>query len=271
MNKIQNTAEEKKLFQEIFWYSFHLEGCYNYERQQALGYAIGMWPAIKRYCTTKEEQAEALTRHMAIFNTTPHVTPMITGVATALEKEASINPDFDRESINAIKVGLMGPFAGIGDSLFWGTFRIIAIGIGLPLAAQGNILGPILFLILFNVPHFAIRYYSGVLGYNFGTSILTKANDSGIMQKVSKAANIIGLIVIGAMTASMVNLTTPLSIQMGESAFPIQDYINQIFPKLLPFLYTLFVFKLLKNNKSSTFVLLLTIAIALIGVFIKVF
>ena len=271
MSKIVNTADEKKMFNEIFWYSFHLEASYNYERQQALGYAIGMWPAIKRYYKTKEEQAEALTRHMAIFNTTPHVTPIITGVATAMEREASQNPDFDKDSINAIKVGLMGPFAGIGDSMFWGTLRIIAIGIGLPLAAQGNILGPILFLLLFNVPHFIIRYYGGVIGYNFGTNVLTKANDSGIMQKISKAANIIGLIVIGAMTASTVNLTTPLSINMGESSFLIQDYINQIFPKLLPFLYTLLMFKFLKNNKSSTFVLLFTIVVALIGVFIKIF
>lgn len=271
MSKIVNTKDEKKLFREIFWYSFHLEASYNYERQQALGYAIGMWPAIKRYYHTKEDQARALVRHMAIFNTTPQVTPMITGVATAMEKQASNDPMFDVDSINSIKVGLMGPFAGIGDSIFWGTLRIISIGIALPLAQEGNILGPIIFLLLFNIPHMLIRYFGGVFGYNFGTSILTKASDSGIMQKISDGANIVGLMVVGAMTATLVNLTTPFSFTMGDSTFTIQTYLDQIFPKLLPFLYTLWMFKLLKNGKSATFVLLLTIAIAIVGVFFKVF
>lgn len=271
MSKIVNSSDEKKLFREIFWYSFHLEASYNYERQQALGYAIGMWPAIKRYYKTKEEQAVALERHMAIFNTTPHVTPMITGVATAMEKQAAQDPNFDVESINSIKVGLMGPFAGIGDSIFWGTLRIIATGIALPLAQQGNVLGPVLFLLLFNVPHFFIRYYGGVVGYNFGTNILTRASDSGIMEKISTAANIVGLIVIGAMTAGMVNLNTVLSFEMGESVFELQTYIDQIFPKLLPFLYTLLMFKMLKSGRSSTFVLLFSIMVAILGVLIKVF
>lgn len=270
-NKVVNTADEKKLFREIFWYSFHLEASYNYERQQALGYAIGMWPAIKRYYPTKEGQAEALTRHMAIFNTTPHVTPLITGVATAMEKQAAVDPTFDKDSINSIKVGLMGPFAGIGDSIFWGTLRIIAIGIALPLAQQGNVIAPLLFLLLYNIPHFIIRYFGGVFGYNFGTNVLSKASDSGIIQKVSQAANIVGLMIIGAMIASMVNLNTTLSLTISDTVFTIQQYLDQIFPKLLPLLFTLWVWKMFKKGKSSTYILLFTIAFAIVGVLIKVF
>lgn len=271
MSKIVNTKDEKKLFNEIFWYSFHLEASYNYERQQALGYAIGMWPAIKRYYTTKEDRGVALERHMAIFNTTPHVTPIITGVATAMEKQASVELGFDTDSINSVKVGLMGPFAGIGDSFFWGTLRIIAIGIGLPLAQQGNVLGPIVFLLLFNIPHLLIRYYGGVFGYNFGTSLLSKASESGIMQKITEGANVVGLMIIGAMSASMVNLSTTLSLDINETVFTLQSYIDQIFPKLLPLLYTLLMFRMLKKGKSSTFILLFTIAFAIIGVALKLF
>ena len=119
-------TEEERMKLAERWVSVAPKGFkYNYERQQGLGYAIAIWPAIKTFYHTKEEQAKALVRHMEIFNTTPHEVTAITGVNAALEKEASQNPDFDVNSINNIKVGLMGPFAGIGDSFFWGTFRII--------------------------------------------------------------------------------------------------------------------------------------------------
>ncbi|MBS4206562.1 PTS system mannose/fructose/sorbose family transporter subunit IID [Bacillus sp. FJAT-50079] len=259
------SKDEKKLMREIFWNSFMLEASYNYERQQALGFAIGMWPAIKRYHKTKEAQAEALTRHMSIFNTTPHVVTTITGVATALEKEASEKPSFDKSIINNVKVGLMGPFAGIGDSLFWGTIRIIAVGIGLSLAQQGSILGPILFLLLFNIPHMLVRYYGGVFGYKFGTSIMQTADNSGIMAMISKGATIVGLMVIGGMTASMVKLKSTLVFSVGETEFPMQDYLDQIFPMLLPLLYTLFMFRLLKKGYKSTTILLITIIFGIVG------
>ncbi|MBU5591556.1 PTS system mannose/fructose/sorbose family transporter subunit IID [Clostridium sp. MSJ-4] len=262
---IKLNKDEKKLIKEIFWSSFALEECYNYERQQALGFAIGMWPAIKRYYKTKEEQAEALVRHMSIFNTTPHVVSAITGVATVLEKEASENKDFDKNIINNVKVALMGPLAGIGDSFFWGTVRVIATGIGLSLAQQGSILGPILFLLIFNVPHLIIRYYGAVFGYKFGLGLMSNAKDTGILSKVSKGATIVGLMVIGGMSASMVKLNTTLNFNIGGTAFALQKYIDQIFPLLLPLLYTLGMFKLLKKGYKSTTILLITIAVGIVG------
>ncbi|NLU09512.1 MAG: PTS system mannose/fructose/sorbose family transporter subunit IID [Tepidanaerobacter acetatoxydans] len=270
LNKAKTTKDDKKMFREIFWNSFFLESSYNYERQQGLGFAIGMWPAIKRFYKTKAERADALVRHLSIFNTTPHVVTAITGVAAALEKQASENEDFDKSTINSVKVGLMGPLAGIGDSFFWGTLRIIATGIGLPLAAQGNILGPILFLLVFNIPHLLVRYYGGVLGYKFGTNLLNKASDSGIMNILTKAATIVGLMVIGAMSASMVKLETPLKFMISGKEFLLQDYINQIFPLLLPLLYTLFMFNLLKKGHKSTTLLLVTIAFGLLGALLHI-
>lgn len=259
-------ADEKKLIRELFWNSFTLENCYNYERQQALGYAIAMWPAIKRFYKTKEEQADAFVRHMAIFNTTPHVVTAITGISAVMEKEASENPDFDRSIINNVKVGLMGPFAGIGDSLFQGTFRIIASGIGISLAQQGSIMGPILFLVIFNVVHLVVRYVLTSLGYRSGASLLEGARASSTLQMISKGATIVGLTVIGGMSASMVSFSTPLAVTLGETTFAIQDYIDQIFPSLLPLLYVLAMFGCLKKGMSSTAILLITIAVALLGV-----
>lgn len=272
MNKnTQQLVDEKKFYSELFWYSFLLENSYNYERQQALGYAIGMWPAIKRFYPEKDDQADALVRHMQIFNTTPHLVTTITGVTAALEKEASENEDFDKTTINNIKVSLMGPLAGIGDSFFWGTIRIIATAVSLPLAQQGNVLAPIIFLTLFNIPHFLIRYYGLVWGYRFGTDIMDNAN-TGMMEKITKAATIVGLMVIGGMSAQMVKLETVLSFNFADSTIMIQDYIDQIFPLLLPLLYTLWMFDLLKNKKkSSMFLLGITILIGIVGSYLKIF
>ena len=270
MSKQILTKDEKKLIHELFWHSFLLENCYNYERQQALGYAIGMWPAIKRFYHTKEEQAEALTRHMAIFNTTPHLVSAITGISAVMEKEASENKAFDKQIINNVKVGLMGPLAGIGDSFFWGTLRIIASGIGISLAQQGSFLGAVLFLLIFNIPHLLIRYYGTVFGYRSGVSLMNNAKDSGVLQMLSKGATMVGLMVIGGMSASMVVMKTPYAVTIGETDFAIQTYLDQIFPLLLPLLYTLAMFGLLKKGMKPTTILLITIAIGIVGAWLGI-
>lgn len=261
------STDDKKLVKELFVNSFFLENCYNYERQQGLGFALAMWPAIKRFWHTKEERAAALTRHMAIFNTAPHVVGAISGVSAALEREASENPEFDTSIINNVKVGLMGPFAGIGDSFFQGTLRIIASGIGISLCQQGSPLGPILFLLIFNIPHIIIRYFLTMLGYKSGTSLVEGARGGAILQKLSKGATIVGLMVIGGMSASMVALSTPLAMTIGETTFEMQSYLDQIFPSLLSLLYVFLMFGCLKKGMKATGILLMTIAIALVGAF----
>lgn len=271
MSKVKLNKEDSKLVNELFWNSFLLEASYNYERQQALGFCVGMWPAIKRFYKTKEDQAKALVRHMSIYNTTPHVSGCISGVAAAMEKEASVNDQFDVNAINSVKVGLMGPLAGIGDSFFWGTFRIIAAGIGISLAQQQSPLAPIVFLLVFNIPHIIIRYLGTKYGYMFGTNLMVNLKDNGIIQTISKAATIVGLMVIGGMSASMVSMNTSLSFTIGETAFTLQSYLDQIFPLLLPFAYTLLMLWLLKKGLKSSHILLITILVGILGAIVGIF
>ncbi|VFS09608.1 PTS family sugar transport protein component IID [Salmonella enterica subsp. houtenae] len=114
----------------VFWRSFTLQGSWNYERQQHMGYAFAMSPALKRIYQDPNELGRALQRHLVLFNTTPHLSTFVFGLSIAMEEENQRNPDFNEESINAVKTSLMGPLAGIGDSIFWGSLKVIAAGWG---------------------------------------------------------------------------------------------------------------------------------------------
>jgi fructoselysine and glucoselysine-specific PTS system IID component len=185
-----------------------------------------MLPIIKKLYKKKEEQIEAVKRHMEFFNTTPYVSTLVLGISTAMEESNANNEDFDTSSISSVKASLMSPLAGIGDSLFWGTLRVIATGVGTSLSLQGNILGPILFLLLFNIPQFIVRYVCMISGYKFGTKFLEKIEDSGLMPKLTYGASIIGLIIIGAMIPGMVNIKIAGIMGTGDSAFEIQKIID---------------------------------------------
>lgn len=144
MMKTSNENNElkitKKDLSKVFWRSFQMEFSWNYERQMNLAYCYAMIPILKKLYKSKEAMATALKRHLEFFNTTPHIVTLILGINAAMEEENANDPDFDVSTIDNIKTSLMGPLAGIGDSFFWGTLRLIATGVGTSLALQGNIL-----------------------------------------------------------------------------------------------------------------------------------
>ena len=265
------TSETKVLnkrdLMKVFWRSFTMEWTWNYERQANLGYGFAMVPILEKlYKDKPEEKAEALQRHLEFFNTTPHVSTLILGISSAMEEQNSTQEDFDTSSINNVKVGLMGPLAGIGDSLLWGTLRIIATGIGTSLALQGNILGPILFLLIFNIPHIILRYICMMGGYKLGAGFLSKMQQGGLMDKVTYGASIVGLMSLGAMIATMVTVNIPLSYGEGDSAIVIGDILNGIIPGIIPLLFTGFIYWLVTKKKMKTTVaLLLILVIGIIG------
>lgn len=254
-----------KDLRRVFWRSLSLQGSFNYERMQANGYAYAMIPILEKLYKKKEDMAKALKRHLEIFNTTPQVSTFIMGLSAAMEEQNSENEDFSEESINAVKTSLMGPLAGIGDSFFWGTFRVIAAGIGISLAVNGNILGPVLFYLLFNIPHFIVRYYGVFLGYKAGASYLTKMYESGLMEKITYGASVLGLMVVGGMTSSMVGFTTPLSFNMSGAEVKIQEIFDQILPGFLSLGITLFVLYLLRKGVKTNYILLGIILLGLVG------
>lgn len=266
------TADERKLTKQdlnrVAIRSLGMEWDWNYERQMNMAFCYSMLPVIKKLYPNKDDQVAAMQRHLEFFNTTPHMSTLILGITAAMEEQNASDPDFETESINNVKVSLMGPLAGIGDSFIWGTLRIIATGVGVSLAAQGNILGPLLFLLLFNIPAQGLRFYLMHAGYKLGSGFLAKVQESGLMDILTYGASVLGLMVIGGMTAENVTITVPLVIGSGETATTLGDICNTIMPGLLPLAFTLLMYWLVsKKNVKTTTLLVALVVIGLVGSF----
>lgn len=262
---VENKIEKKDLI-KVFFRSLALQGSWNYERMQALGFAYTMIPIIKKLYKTKEDVSAALKRHLEFFNTSPWTSTFIMGTTVAMEEENSKNDEFNADSINAIKAGLMGPLAGIGDTFFWGTFRVIAAAIGASLTVKGSPLGILLYILIFGVPHYLVRYNGLFLGYKSGLKFLNDANQSGAIQKITTASSIIGLMAVGGMTATMVTLKTPAVFNISGAKIVLQSIFDQLMPSILPLGLTLFVFYLINKKHAKTVYLLIGILVsALLG------
>lgn len=270
MSKNNLNKGDKKLIRQLFWRSFALEGSFNYEKMQALGFAWAMFPVIKSCYSNKEDQVEALKRHTAFFNITPHICTFPLGLAASMEEEYAEKRNIDPATINALKVSLMGPLSGIGDSFFWGTFRVIAAGVGISMAQQGNALGPILFLLLFNVPHLIVRYFCTVWGYALGSKFIQNAYENGLISHMTKLATVIGLTTVGAMISSMVTFKVGFTTMIGEMEFVLQDIFDQIMPNILPLLLTFGVFYAVKKGVKINMIIIGVFALGLIGTLIGI-
>lgn len=266
-------ADERKLLRKAFWRSFTLYAAVSPAKQGASGFCYSLMPFINKFYKEDEEgKKEALSRSMSYFNTTIPLSTFIMGLVASMEKENSEKKDFDTSSINAVKSSLMGPLAGIGDSIFWGVLRVVAAGIAVGLGTAGNILAPIVFLILFNVPALLIKYYGTFLGYKLGSEYIQKVYASGLMNILTKAASIVGLIMVGGMTASMVTFQSKFELSMeGQSILNLQSMLDQIFIGIVPLGLTLLCYYLLKKKNMSITVLIigviiLSILLSLLGI-----
>lgn len=208
------TAPERKLtdrdLRRVFWRSFMLDSSWNYERQQNIGYSFGIVPVIEKvYEPGSEKQQRAYARSLDFMAITPQLSTLLMGIDAAMEEENAANDDFDDSAITAVKTSLMGPLAGIGDSLIAGTLRVIGTGIAIGFAQQGSPIGAILLLLIFNIPGLLIRWFGLKLGYQYGSTFITDAAKGGVMEKVTYAVSVVGLAAIGGMVASYVALACP--------------------------------------------------------------
>ena len=226
-NKIQLTKADRK--KVCFRHQF-LQGSWNYERMQNGGWCFAMIPAIKKLYTSKDDQIAALKRHLEFYNTHPYVSAPVIGVTLALEEERANGAPIDDVAIQGVKVGMMGPLAGVGDPAFWFTLRPILGALGASMALSGSIAGPLLFFFAWNIIRYAFLWYTQEFGYKVGSSI-AKDLSGGLMGKVTEGASILGMFIIGSLVQRWVSISfTPIVSQLTqqEGAYIDWNAINNI-------------------------------------------
>lgn len=239
--------------------SLLLQASFNYERMQAGGWLYSILPGLRHVHKNDEDLRKSMKDHMEFFNTHPFLVTFIMGIILAMEEKKE-----DREAIRGIKVATMGPLGGIGDALFYLTLLPIAASIGASLAIEGNIFGPIIFLVLFNIIHFGVRFTLMKYGYQTGVSAIENLKEN--TKKFSRAASIVGTTVVGALIATYVTFEIDYIWTSGEAELNIQtDVLDPIMPALLPLAYTLGMYFLLKKGLSPLWLIAITLVVGLIG------
>ena len=266
------TGTEKKLersdVQRAFWlWTFFSHANYNYERLQGTAFAQAMTPIIRKLYKDPDEIKAALKRHLVFFNTEPNVGGVIHGAVIAMEEQRANGADIDDDAINSVKTGLMGPMAGIGDSISQGTITPILLSIGIGLAAAGNPFGAVLYFVLEVGIMLALAYFMWMQGYDRGRQGVTALLRSGILDRVLTGAGVLGNMVMGALTYQFVTifLTVSWKIDVGggnQTTFDInKDLLSPILPGILPLGFTLLIWYLLARRRISPIKLLVAIVI----------
>ena len=253
-------VSDNKKFWQFVWRSWAIQASWNYERQMNMGFLYGIAPTLDRLYPNEKDpeqlahKKEAYNRHMAFYNCTPQTSAFTLGLAASMEEQyAADRENFNPDTINAVKTSLMGPLSGIGDSFFQGTIRIIAFGLGIQLAQQGSILGPILAMLISFVPSFVVTWLCAKIGYTTGSKYLTNLQ-GGMMDKMMYVCGMVGLMVIGAMVASMVGLTTPIAFE--STGLVLQDIIDTILPCAIDLAVVMGMYTLIKKKVSTGWLLL---------------
>ena len=290
---------------KVAWRHQYLQGSWNYERMQNGGWCYAMIPAIKKLYPEKDQQAAALKRHLEFYNTHPYVSAPIIGVTLALEEERANGAPVDDTAIQGVKVGMMGPLAGVGDPVFWFTVRPILGALGASLALSGSVVGPILFFVAWNIIRLAFLWYTQEFGYSVGTSI-AKDLSGGMLGQITEGASILGMFIIGSLVERWVSISfTPVvsTIPQQKGAYidwanlpsgaegikealtqystlgatgldankvtTLQQNLDQLIPGLAAVGLTLLCCKLLKKNVSPIVIILALFVVGVLGRFFQ--
>lgn len=264
---------KKDITKHMVRWLFYIEQSNSFARLQSIPYCMAFIPILKKlYGNDIDEYKAALTRHLMFFNTQGIFGCLIHGITIAMEEQRAMGSPIDVAAITGVKAGLMGPFAGIGDTIFGSTINPMIIILFLPMSAVGNPLGPILGFILTPVIAWSVGYYFIHYSYRLGTrAALTILQGSRINTFIS-VASVLGLFMIGGMSASMVKLSTPIFIPTsGTPMFVQTGILDKVAPGILPLGLILGTYWFLqKGNSMMKAAILLTvagIALGAIGIF----
>lgn len=234
-NETENKLNNKDLWNVFLRWFFTTELSNSYERLQALAFCNAIAKPLKKlYEGNDEGYKEALTRHLEFYNSEGTIGCIIHGIILSMEEQKAAGIPITGEVITGLKTGLMGPIAGIGDTIVWGTIKPIILALACSFACQGNSLGAFL-PYLYPLVIVIIGYNIMKFGYRLGKDAVMKLMKSGMINDIITGSSILGLFMMGALSSSYVKMSTPLQLTM-DNANPIilQDILNQLLPGLLP-------------------------------------
>ena len=255
----------------MYWRSTFLLGSFNFERMQAMGFCLTLMPAIRKfYPNDKTQQAAALKRHLEFYNTHPWISSVVFGITAAMEEQKSKGEEISEETITSVKVGLMGPLAGVGDPIFWGTARPVLAALGASLALNGSIVGPLLFFVGINLLRVLTRWYGLKFGYERGTEMVTEVG-GGQLKKITQMAAIMGLFVMGALVSKWTTIKFPTvvsSVKNDDGIMvdtTVQSILDQLLPGLAALGLTFLCMWLLNKKVNALWIILGMFAVGILG------
>ncbi|MEC6748085.1 PTS system mannose/fructose/sorbose family transporter subunit IID [Marinilactibacillus sp. XAAS-LB27] len=258
--KNENKLTKKDIAKAAWTWMFFPQSSHNYERMMGTGFAHTMSkPLEKLYKDDDEGLKDALKRNLTFFNTEPQLGSIIPGIALALEETYANDEEFDPEIIASTKNALMGPVAGIGDSILVGTLNPILLSIGIGLSAGGSPIGPLVFLFSWLAIVVTMKYWLFVKGYALGLDAVKILTDEKTKRIVTTALTMIGLIVIGGVASSTVQASIGFEYVSGDMSINIQEILDRILPNFMPLIVALVSYYLVDKKGWSTNKLLLGI------------
>ncbi|HEY4551827.1 MAG TPA: PTS system mannose/fructose/sorbose family transporter subunit IID [Bacillaceae bacterium] len=259
----------KKDLWKVFWNQMTIRTTNNYERQQNAGFTQAMMPVIEKVYDDPEDKKEAYERHMEYFLTQDMVSAIPVGISAAMEERYANDRDFDPATIGSVKTALMGPLAGLGDSLLNGTARPILAGLAISLVSAGTgWVGPIMFVICMAILSLGVRYLGVFQGYKQGITLVGKFQSSGLISRISELAGIAAYIIVGGFIPLLVVVNIPIKYTSGETTISIQETLDNLMPGVLGLLYTGLMYYLITKKKVSAIKLIfLTMIFGIVGVY----
>lgn len=271
-DKLVLSKEEKKMLNKAYRYSLSTFMAFNQVVMQGQSFGMTVWPAIDMYYKDPEEKREAFARNAnEFFNTHQVAQGLIGGIIIAMEKERAEKGQLEATAISGLKAALMGPLAGIFDSFFFNCVRVIIAGICIGLAADGSIIAPILFLVLYGGSLLVTKYILLVQGYRYGVSLVNMAFERGIVPLIMEACGVLGAVMIGTLIASNVSISIALTPEINGATFAVQDILDGIMPGLLSLVLWWVCFKGIQKGITPVKLIFLImgacVVLALFGVF----
>ncbi len=259
---------------KVFIRSTFLQSSWNFERMQSLGFCFSIIPIINKLYNNNKKKKKAIKRHLEFFNTQPYMVAPILGVVIALEEQKANGININKKTINNIKIGLMGPLAGIGDPIFWGTVRPILSSLSSNLSINGSIIGPILFFISFNVIRLTTLYFGIHYGYKKGINII-KDISNNLLQKITEGSSILGLFIMGALINKWTKISIPIVISnikndKLKNVLTIQNILDKILPGILPLILTIICMWLLKKKINPLTIIMMIFLFSIISKYLHV-